>query len=579
MTITRLSEPEMADFRGSTINDQNQEPDSVSSLRRSLADARDERLALERELVTLRAEKRVLEERVLTANRTLAYGLGRALIEARSIKGFFALPGKIRRLAKRQRMKRRSRVPNILYADASRRMRFVEPLLEKARQTNADEALAWLDSQAGEDDAKSRAIIELALHSIADDPQQALALARRANEYAPGNVELLGLARTLHRNGYVRGPAELCRAASNAIELTDAQRSACDTILADAALLESDINHPGVPLRRSESSLKKLLVRCPGRWRDTRRVRQICAAAAAAGYDPFLSGPDDDCEMSEFGTVHVLADRLDTLERLVSQACQDSCRVIADLAGVGDHLTRRPDSEGAEVERRRLALIEANSFSLVQRGRPIGQVASIAGGKLYPISGIVGSSRATIDSAAIDIAVAEFGLDPSARRIAMAVPLGDDRAVRLGLAAFAMMVERDQTERLLLFGEGRGAYRREAAELGLLGRIDYVGMPLPDRWEALLGASTRLAFPQTSNPDFGSELPLLLETAAYLGGPTIASDALQQSVGMRTENAAIWTTSDGFYEVLHASDSARFEPSEDSVSMEAFYSSLPESRE
>ncbi len=164
--------------------------DEADALRRRLRDETAAREAAEREIADLQAEKRQLEHRVVNAHRTLAYGLGKALIEARSLKGIAALPRRLRRLRLKQKAKRRERVPDIFPAKISDRLALVDPALVKLAEEGGERAADWVRQQAAPDVAKGRALAEIALGSLGDNSAFAQAIAKEAAELSPREARL-----------------------------------------------------------------------------------------------------------------------------------------------------------------------------------------------------------------------------------------------------------------------------------------------------------------------------------------------------------------------------------------------------
>lgn len=157
--------------------------------------------AAEREIAELRAEKKQLEHRVINANRTLAYGLGRAVIEARSFKGLLAFPRKIRRLRLKQRAKTRERVPDTLPVGIAERLKLVDPALERLREAGPEAAASWVRAENAPADAKARALAELALAVAEEAPETAISLAEEAAISGGAADRLAGLVTRLREQG------------------------------------------------------------------------------------------------------------------------------------------------------------------------------------------------------------------------------------------------------------------------------------------------------------------------------------------------------------------------------------------
>ncbi|NNC72609.1 MAG: hypothetical protein HKN78_06990 [Sphingomonadaceae bacterium] len=151
------------------------------------------REAAEREIAALQAEKRQLEHRVINAHRTLAYGLGKALIEARTMKGIAALPARLRRLRLKQKAKRRERVPDTMATGIADRLRLVDPALERLAADGAGQAANWVRAAKADDAAKGRALAEIALATCEEDPALAQELGNEAANLSPDEARLTRL--------------------------------------------------------------------------------------------------------------------------------------------------------------------------------------------------------------------------------------------------------------------------------------------------------------------------------------------------------------------------------------------------
>jgi hypothetical protein len=226
-------------IRGTSISD------PQSSIEPTPADAlRQERLAreaAEREVAALKAEKRQLEYRVINAHRTLAHGLGRAIIDARSLRGMLAFPKRIRRLRLRQKAKRKLHVPDSTPADISARLQLVGEAMAKAASDGPEKAADWLRGDpVGNRPACARALVELAISIAAEKPELALELGSDAARINSREGRLIALALALHDAGIVTGLDRLCAAILAAQPVSVPQHALFTGIIRDAGLLAID---------------------------------------------------------------------------------------------------------------------------------------------------------------------------------------------------------------------------------------------------------------------------------------------------------------------------------------------------
>lgn len=220
--------------RGMKISEDDQPVGDDNRLEAEIAARR----AAEDELAALRAEKRQIEERLINAHRTLAYGLGKALIDARTLGGMAALPRRLRRLRLKQKAKRRERVPDTAPRGIADRLQLVDPALERLHTAGAEAAANWVRAQSNAPDAQARALTEIAIAISDGEPQTALALANEAAGLAPGEARLVPLFARLAAAGEVfKSPtaAEIDLAATEFELETTARRLFCVAADGDAA--------------------------------------------------------------------------------------------------------------------------------------------------------------------------------------------------------------------------------------------------------------------------------------------------------------------------------------------------------
>jgi glycogen(starch) synthase len=99
--------------------------------------------------------------------------------------------------------------------------------------------------------------------------------------------------------------------------------------------------------------------------------------------------------------------------------------------------------------------------------------------------------------------------------------LNSHKGFDLGLEAFARVAARRPGIQLVVAGDGddRGALERQAAELGLAGRVEFTGMVAPADVPELLNSVTAVAMPSRFDP-----YPLVALETAQMGRPLVAFD-------------------------------------------------------
>ena len=199
-------------------------------------------------MADLKSINRELEYRVITANRTLAYGLGKALIEARSLSGLVALPRRLRRLRLKQQAKRRPRVPEGATRGAALHLRHVDEALDWLARDGADAAAAWIGKlPRANRAAKARAMTELAIAVAEERPDIADTLGNEAAAIDAAEPRLLVLALLLRERGLVIAPAAIGESVRRAQQLSAAQEAMIAPMTIDAAILRD--GHPDRELR------------------------------------------------------------------------------------------------------------------------------------------------------------------------------------------------------------------------------------------------------------------------------------------------------------------------------------------
>ncbi|RED16029.1 glycosyltransferase [Parasphingopyxis lamellibrachiae] len=477
-------------------------------------------------MLALTTEKRLLEYRVINAHRTLAHGLGRALIEARSLKGLLALPGRIRRLSMKQRAKRRERVPNSFTDDVASILRLVDPAFERAAAQGLDAAIDWVRAEKAEPAAKARALAELAHATLDDAPEKAARIGEDAARKYPGEQRLFALAVRLREKGLVLAPASLCAAICGRQPLSPPQIRLCDLMMEDAALLErgrwgeSPAHGPG------NTGEGGLVIICPPRWAALPRVLKAREDARKAGATVSIVAPADKPDFAAFSAVHIFANSIGMACAMVVDAHAAGCRIILDIANPPASMLRSSGSEREAVDGIRLKGLAAHADILIARSMALGTRLGALDIDCL-VAGDAGDAADAADDEMMTAALAEYGVRPVSRTVGCFATLDEDAGSVLCLEAFAALAATGEAGQLLIFGKGsRSAHLSSKAEaLGLTDQVNFVGMPPPQRWPSLLAALDLAVFPRIAEEALGSEIPMLSVQALARGLPVLASQS------------------------------------------------------
>lgn len=475
--------------------------------------------------MALTTEKRALEYRVITANRTLAYGLGRALIEARSLKGLIALPGKIRRLSSKQKAKRRERVPNSFADDIGERLRLVDPALDQAGEQGIEAAAIWIRSEKASSSAKARALTELAHWVVDRDVRLAASLGIEALALDPKEHRLLALALRLRDAGQVRVPAELCTAIVDRQSLSPGQRVLCELLIEDAAILETGVwAGSSDPVDRSDAEGAGVAILCPPRWAGSSRVKAAQDAAVSAGLVPTIRMTFDDADLAKNSIVHIFADSVGSACDAAFKAAGHGGRIILDIANPPGTVLDMSGSERAAVETARLKGVAALSRMVIARSSAAARQLQQLGIAHAIVPDAGAETQPEPAPATVSAAFVEYGAAPGTRTIAMAATLDEDANLLRCLETFAAIAE--ETDQLLVFGKGRYAsiLAHRVGTLGIASRVHFVGLPPQQRWPALLTGLELMVFPSALDEPLGSEIPALLVQAIDRNRPVLASE-------------------------------------------------------
>ena len=513
------------------ISDTNRIGEDEPSLESQLTAERTAREAADREILALRTEKQALEYRVINANRTLAYGLGRALIEARSLRGLMALPGKLRRLRSKQRVKRRERVPNSFDDDISKRLKLVEPALEKAAADGARSASDWVVAEREGPAATARALCEIAHWVLPDDLDMAGDIAIQAATVDPTEARLFSLAQRLREAGCVKVPASLCDTIRSKQPLSALDQKLCDRIIEDGEILVTGRWSP--PRRSAEAGDREsagLLLLCPVRWHSLSTVRECQSEAEAAGFVATVAASLDEVDLTTIDVIHIFASS-------IGQGCDDAvrgsaagCRLVVDIANPPEWQGIAPESEMAVVEKARLFGLQAIADQIIVRSEGAASLLEQFGIEHVPISAHFDHDPDAVEESIIAAARVEYGIEVDGPAIGIAATLNGDSELLQCLTACAAL--KNPTFHLLVFGKGdAGVIARHAETLNPAPQLHFLGLPPPQRWRALLAGIDLILFPSESIEPLGSEIPALLNQACVDQLRILGSEAAWMSQG------------------------------------------------
>ncbi len=487
---------------------------------------RQAREAADREILALKTEKQALEYRVINANRTLAYGLGRALIEARSVKGLFQLPGKIRRLRSKQRAKRRERVPNSFDEDISARLRLVEPALEQAIENGANAAADWVTAEQADSGQQARALAEIAHWAVDSDADVAGAIGLKAAAADPSETRLFSLAQRLRETGAAQVPAALCGAMRDQQIFSALQERLCDRMIEDGDILKAGAwTFPNSQPDDQAEPRDGYLLLSSARWQALPCVTECHQAAEKAGFTVASATSLDEIDLASIDVIHIFAASIAECSDWAISAKANGCRLILDFSNPPRWSIVSKETEMAIVEELRLASLAGVADQVIARSPAMARHFDHLqiGHQIVSLGRDVSASQ--VDDATVAAAFLEYGAKAEGVSIGIAATLVDDAGLMRCLYACAELGS--GLSQILVFGKGDAdsmvVSRAEA--LGITTKIQYVGLPPPQRWDALLGGIQLLLFPSCAPEPLGSEIPAILTHAVANGQRVLASEA------------------------------------------------------
>lgn len=515
-----------ASNQDATISKQEHLGSEAAALDRRLREEQLARAAAEREVQALKTEKHALEHRVTRANRTLAHGLGRALIEAQSFRGVIALPGKIRRLRLKQKAKRRERVPNSFSDNVSVILQLVDPALERADRDGPEAAVEWVIGQGAEPETKARALVEIAHWLIATDPDRAAQIGSKAAGLVAGEHRLLSLAAALREKGMVLAPAKLCAGLGDRLPLSLPQQKLIARIGEDAAILDTGswgkgLICAGANIDRASS----LAIIRSERWEALPGVRAVHTVAENLGWPVQAAAMVDRVGLAEISAAHIFAESLGMACSVTAEARTAGCGVILDIANPPKACLMLPESELAVVELARLRGLAAITDILIVRSQSLANLLKLLDIPFEIVTDDEEFDQDSITDRAIAAAYSEYGAGARARTIACCATLDDDPGLATCIETFATAVAEEITDQLLIFGKGHhvSAWERKTETLGIRSRVHFLGLPPIQRWPALLAMVDLVLFPRDRQEALGSEIPMLFNQAVRQNKTVLAN--------------------------------------------------------
>jgi glycosyltransferase involved in cell wall biosynthesis len=273
----------------------------VEALRAELDEAlrrneekRQDRRALDREIVEMRSMLSEAERQLANIRQTFIYRIGDAIVSARTWKGFRSLPRRL--LALRRAFLEKKGLSGPAGAQQRRvaeRLRYVEEALKVLATQGLDAAAehvrAMPDRHSQE---KARTLVELAQAVRLEQPAQAGALGVEAAALNPHELRLRALTLGLFDQGEIRMPAAVLAAMDEGLMTTPADLARRETILAHQRQLSAPLVFPQ-PARGIHAGAPRLAVVSPRSLPQhaeaiTFRAQAVLEAARGAGYEAML---------------------------------------------------------------------------------------------------------------------------------------------------------------------------------------------------------------------------------------------------------------------------------------------------
>ena len=439
------------------------------------------------------------------------------------MQGILALPRKIRRLRLKQKVKRKSRVPDDVPQEIARLLDLSRKAIEWADDEGFIAARRQvLESRDQSEAAIGRALVDLAIAAVDRDPEFAGQTGWQAAKRVPDEHRLVALIAKLHQAGEVSSPLRIMDRAEPALMLTAQQRTLFARIRADARLLSDDMSVPQDKRAARTEGIEKVALVVPERWKETPRIRVAIATAQRAELAVEIAAVNS---VGGAAGVHIFVDDPFALYEQLRVLRSHRAPIAIDCANLPAALLRREDSQAAQAERHRLAQCASLADHVIVRGPSTAALFASLHDNVIEVPDLTRNDKPPPDPDALQVAAAEFGIDEYDSVAACLLAEVPDQGALDVLSAFEEAGHEGAA--LLFLGDGRAIawIQQETARLGLSDNCLFQELPPPRRWRPLMAAFDRVICATEHEPGMGSVVPMLLAEAAALGMPMALSEA------------------------------------------------------
>jgi glycosyltransferase involved in cell wall biosynthesis len=283
----------VAEFEARAVDAGTLRAELDEALRRN-EEKRQDRRALDREIVEMRSMLAEAERQLGNIRQTFVYRIGDAIVAARTWKGFRSLPRRLLGL-RRAFLERKglSGPASVQQKRVAEHLRYVEEALKvlatQGLDAAADHVRAMPDRHANE---KARTLVELAQAVRQEQPDRAGALGVEAATLNPLEVRLRALVLALFDQGAIRAPAAVLASMSEGTMARPADLVRRETILAHQRQLSSPLTFPksAAPVHAGAPRLAVVSPRSLPQHAEaiTFRAQAVLEAARAAGHEAIL---------------------------------------------------------------------------------------------------------------------------------------------------------------------------------------------------------------------------------------------------------------------------------------------------
>jgi|GEM_PF-5463802 len=258
---------------------------------------REERRALDREIVELRSMLAEAERQLGNIRQTFTYRIGDAIVSARSWKGLRSLPRRLIALRRAFLEKKGAAGQPASQRRVAERLRYVEEartmLATRGLDAAADQVRAMPERHA---DEKARTLVELAQAVRLEQPGRAGILGVEAAVLNPYEARLRALVLSLFDQGEISGPAAVLGGMGEGLMASPADVARRETILAHQRQLQTPLAFPPPPaaVHAGPSRLAVISPRSLPQHAEalTFRAQGVLGAALDGGYEAILvTGP------------------------------------------------------------------------------------------------------------------------------------------------------------------------------------------------------------------------------------------------------------------------------------------------